>query len=305
MARASLFVHPSPRETFGVVVVEALASGLPVVATDSGGVSEILWPDRDRLGAVVPVDDPELLGRAIIATLERRLDFDPDELRASVERRFGSPFVAERLLVLYREALARTAGEPGTPTFVTGRRGTDPAATTLVVALDRQTAAARLVRLPAALRESLVVVTATSPGSIALPSVARLIEVDIDSRWRGDPAAPAATRRPGIAGRLGRLVYDPAGTIRRVLGRDAGSARSLAPAALAVETIARGLAADGPVEIVAVDGHDHVASIRAVRAGRASMAPGGLRRLADEWLDVRTGRPGGAAEPLDGSGLEA
>jgi hypothetical protein len=127
------------------------------------------------------------------------------------------------------------------------------------------------------------VVTATNPGSVVLPPVGRLIEVDVDSRWRPDPGAPAATRRPGPVGRLSRLAYDPGGTIRRVLGRDAGSPRALAPAALALETIARGLAAGGPVEIIAVDGHDHVASIQAVRAGQASMAGGGLRRLADEW----------------------
>src|SRR5262249_39308405 len=45
MARAGLLVHPSPRETFGIVAAEALASGLPVVATRSGGVDEILAPD--------------------------------------------------------------------------------------------------------------------------------------------------------------------------------------------------------------------------------------------------------------------
>lgn len=284
MARACLFVHPSPRETFGVVVVEALASGLPVVATDSGGVSEILGPDPDRLGALVAADDPEVLGRAIIATLDRRLDLVPDKLRASVERRFDSPFVAERLLLLYREARAGAAGGGDDTRFAIGRSGTDPAHTTIVVALDRERAAARLARLPGALRDSVVVVTAATPGSIVLPSVGRLVEVDIDTRWRRDPAAPAATRRRGLAGRIARLVNDPGATVRRMAGRDAGSVRALAPAGLAVESLARGLAAKGSVEILALDGHDHVAAVQAVRAGHASMAAGGLGRLADDWL---------------------
>ena len=54
MARAGLFVHPGTRETFGIVAAEALASGMPVVATDSGGVTEVLGPDpgaRRRVGS--------------------------------------------------------------------------------------------------------------------------------------------------------------------------------------------------------------------------------------------------------------
>src|SRR5260221_1562910 len=42
MARARLFVHPSPSETFGVVAAEAILSGLPVAARRSGGVPWIL-----------------------------------------------------------------------------------------------------------------------------------------------------------------------------------------------------------------------------------------------------------------------
>ena len=53
MARASVFVHASRYETFGVVAAEALAAGLPVVATDSGGVTEILGAEPERLGALV------------------------------------------------------------------------------------------------------------------------------------------------------------------------------------------------------------------------------------------------------------
>ena len=112
MSAATLFVHPSPRETFGVVAVEALASGLPVVATDSGGVTEVLGSDPNKVGAVVPPGDADALARAILVTLERIDAFDPEQLRASVAARFGSRAVATRLLDLYREVLDRapTAG---------------------------------------------------------------------------------------------------------------------------------------------------------------------------------------------------
>src|SRR5258708_18596975 len=56
---------------------------------------------------MVPFDDPTAFGADILRTLDRRESFDPAVLRASVERRFGADFVAERLHVAYREALAR------------------------------------------------------------------------------------------------------------------------------------------------------------------------------------------------------
>ena len=290
MARASLFVHASPRETFGVVAVEALASGLPTVATDSGGVTEILGPEPERFGAIVPVDDPEALGSAIVGALERLEQFDPTAMRASVEQRFGAAYVAERLLVLYREALAVRA-EPGRP-FRVGD-GDDPRSQprpgrTIVVALDRERAAARLAAMPPGLRSSLIVVSASEPRNVPLPPLTRLIEVDVDPRWRQSTALPAAARRPGLRGRLARLAMDPRGTTLRVLGRDPGSARALAPASAAVETLARELATDGPSDIVALDGHDFVAAEQAVRSGAARMA-GGLRHLADRWWESPTG----------------
>ena len=109
MARASVFVHASRYETFGVVAAEALAAGLPVVATDSGGVTEILGAEPERLGALVAVDDSLALGNGILETLGRRETFDAATLRASVRSRFGAEVVAERLITLYAEVLSESA----------------------------------------------------------------------------------------------------------------------------------------------------------------------------------------------------
>jgi hypothetical protein len=84
------------------------------------------------------------------------------------------------------------------------------------------------------------------------------------------------------------LANDPRGTARRVLGRDPGSARSLSSASAAVEALARELGADGPPDIVALDGHDFVAAERATTSGAARMR-GGLRRLVDGWPATPTG----------------
>ena len=300
MRRASLFVHPSPRETFGVVAVEALASGLPVVATDSGGVTEILGADPGALGAIVPIDDAAALGAAMVEVLERRESFEPEALRAAVERRFGADFVAERLLVTYREAIAAAgagsiAGVPPIPATPARARsastGAGPRAgeRTIVVALDRERAAGRLAPLPAALRDRLVVLTATEPAAYPLPAVGRVVEVAVPTEWRpapasGPPAIRAASRRSGVLARLARLAADPRGTIARRLGPGAGSEAALAPATAALRQHAAPVD-DGheAIEVLALDGHDFLAAAPVVDAGLARPAEGGLRRLADRW----------------------
>lgn len=281
MAQASVFVHPSTRETFGVVAVEALASGTPVVATDSGGVTEVMGAEPDTLGALVPVDEPEALASAIVRTLERRYEFDPAVLRAAVERRFGAAFVAERLLVLYRDALAAAAG-PGRSIELAPGRPRLPDGRLVVVALDRQRAAAMLAPLPVGLRTELTLLTAVQPSTIAVPSVGLSVEVDIDTAWQPAPsAASSLTRRGGVVGRIARLAGDPLGTFRRGLGRDAGSERSLAPATIDLRQIVATI--DGRTAILPLDGHDHVAAAPVLADDRVIGAPGGLQHLADAW----------------------
>jgi glycosyltransferase involved in cell wall biosynthesis len=76
MAKAYVFVLSSAWEGFGNVLVEALACGCPVVATDCrSGPREIL--DNGRYGRLVPVGDHEALAKAILETLDNP-DFPAD-----------------------------------------------------------------------------------------------------------------------------------------------------------------------------------------------------------------------------------
>jgi glycosyltransferase involved in cell wall biosynthesis len=70
-AGADLLVLASRAETYGMVVSEALAHGVPVVAADVGGVTEALGHGTDgmRPGLLVPPDDPAALGAALRAWL--------------------------------------------------------------------------------------------------------------------------------------------------------------------------------------------------------------------------------------------
>jgi glycosyltransferase involved in cell wall biosynthesis len=69
MARANLLALSSNYEALPTVVIEALACGCPVVATDCpGGVREIL--DRGRWGRLVPPGDHEAMKDALLRTLD-------------------------------------------------------------------------------------------------------------------------------------------------------------------------------------------------------------------------------------------
>ena len=70
-AASDLLVLASRAETYGMVVTEALAHGLPVVASEVGGVADALGRAQDgtRPGLLVPPDDPAALGAALRAWL--------------------------------------------------------------------------------------------------------------------------------------------------------------------------------------------------------------------------------------------
>ncbi|GIE97346.1 glycosyltransferase family 4 protein [Paractinoplanes rishiriensis] len=69
--RSDLFVLPSRAETYGMVVTEALAHAVPVLATEVGGVPEALGhaPDGSRPGLLIPPGDPAALAAALRAWL--------------------------------------------------------------------------------------------------------------------------------------------------------------------------------------------------------------------------------------------
>jgi glycosyltransferase involved in cell wall biosynthesis len=92
-AEADVMVLASRAETYGMVVTEALARGVPVVATEVGGVTEALGhgDDGTRPGLVVPAEDPVALGDALRpwltdAELRARLRQAARERRASLRR---------------------------------------------------------------------------------------------------------------------------------------------------------------------------------------------------------------------------
>lgn len=72
-ASADLLIAPSRMDTYGMVLTEAFARGIPVVASEVGGLPMTLGFDgeHNRPGMLVPTDDPIALARAIATWLDR------------------------------------------------------------------------------------------------------------------------------------------------------------------------------------------------------------------------------------------
>lgn len=100
-----LFVSPSRAEPFGLSIVEAMAAGVPVLATMSEGAGEII--DPDQTGSLVPLRDVDALAKAIAELLS-----DPSErqrLSANAHHAVRDRFSLERMVDetedVYREVL--------------------------------------------------------------------------------------------------------------------------------------------------------------------------------------------------------
>jgi glycosyltransferase involved in cell wall biosynthesis len=310
MAHAALFVHPSPWETFGIVAAEALAMGLPVAATPSGGVEEILGADG-RFGPIARDHEPTSLAAAIADALSRRAAFDPAALRVHVAGRYAPVVIAADLIARF-EALGAAAGSGGLAPHVVGSRvpvppADDPgesAGAIVVVGFRRASAVRRIPALPPGLTARLSVVTAApvnpltgQPAGDPTPPVTVRAWLDVDpgatfrARLAGLGAAPAPSRskwrtllHPLRAIRRRRLwAAQPAifaEARRRAVGAAIDGARAAIDGARATG------ATPGPVTLLPLDADDLEWIEPQLALGDVELAPGTLGWLADRWASA-------------------
>jgi glycosyltransferase involved in cell wall biosynthesis len=100
---ADLFVLPSKSgEGLPLVALEAMACALPVIATDVGGIREVL---KEDYGKLVPPNQPELLAEAVLDFAAQDFSQRKLELRAMVEEKFSWDTNVERLIEIYEELI--------------------------------------------------------------------------------------------------------------------------------------------------------------------------------------------------------
>jgi N-acetyl-alpha-D-glucosaminyl L-malate synthase BshA len=106
LAGADLFLLPSESESFGLSALEALASGVPVVATKSGGIGEVVR--HGETGFLLPVGDVEGMSAAAVAILGDNEAWNRMSTLAAADARirFSADDVVSRYESLYLETVS-------------------------------------------------------------------------------------------------------------------------------------------------------------------------------------------------------
>jgi glycosyltransferase involved in cell wall biosynthesis len=102
ISASDVLVLSSRHETFGVVVIEALALGKPVIATRCGGPESFVTNED---GLLIPPGDIEAMTDAMRKIREEINYYDPVRIRERCRRRFSERAVVARLSKIYSEII--------------------------------------------------------------------------------------------------------------------------------------------------------------------------------------------------------
>ena len=96
-------VLPSKYETFGVVLIESLALGRPVIATRCGGPESIV---RQQDGLLIEPNDINALSLAMKSMVKNYENYNSLEIRQACIERFGSRSIAKKIINNYSEIIS-------------------------------------------------------------------------------------------------------------------------------------------------------------------------------------------------------
>lgn len=102
MNKCDCFVLPSRYETFGVVYIEALASGRPVIGALNGGAEDII---NNLNGYLVPIDDIDKLAEKMLELYKKIDSYNEEEIRSDCLKRFSPEVIVNKIISVYKEVL--------------------------------------------------------------------------------------------------------------------------------------------------------------------------------------------------------
>jgi glycosyltransferase involved in cell wall biosynthesis len=102
MMKCNVFVLSSLTETFGVVLIEALSCGKPVISTKSGGPDDIITRDN---GILITVNDDQDLSKAMREIYDNYHLYNSNKIRQDCLNKYGSNAITDQLINLYNEVL--------------------------------------------------------------------------------------------------------------------------------------------------------------------------------------------------------
>lgn len=102
MSRSDFFVLPSLFETFGCVLIEAMACGKPIIATNIGGPDEIV---TQQTGILVKPADPSALKDAIEYMLDNYWKYSSEDIAKYAAENYGIEAIGRKLDRIYKEMI--------------------------------------------------------------------------------------------------------------------------------------------------------------------------------------------------------
>jgi glycosyltransferase involved in cell wall biosynthesis len=102
MMKCDCFVLPSEFETFGVVLIEVMLTGKPIVTTASGGPESFV---NEKTGIVVERNNVEALSNAMLQIIEKTGNFDPEFIRGYTIEEFGRERFVQRTNKIYHQLI--------------------------------------------------------------------------------------------------------------------------------------------------------------------------------------------------------
>ena len=98
ISRSRILVLTSKHETFGVVLIEALSYGIPVLTTNSGGVKDII---NRKNGKILKFNNPENLSKKMTGMIKNLSSYKSNKIINDYKRKFSNDIILNKVTKVY------------------------------------------------------------------------------------------------------------------------------------------------------------------------------------------------------------